>query len=280
METSPIKQESRWPNPDWMDAHCHLADPRYSDLSLRAVIERSRAAHVRGWIQGGYSPKDWDRQIWLQQQYGPGVVTSFGLHPWWVAQASREDIENGITLLRDRGQYSQAIGELGLDFLPKFKSSEQLKQQYLAFELQLTIAKELKKPVILHIVKAHSEALKVLKRMGPFPYGGIVHAFSGPQETALAYLSFGFLISISGAITRKGFRSLKESISTLPLDRIVIETDSPDQMPILPGLNQEKLNEPANLIGVAKCLAKLTHGDYEEALSKSTDNLKRLFGLI
>ena len=241
----------------FIDAHCHLADSRYSEAMLEEAIQRSRQVGIQAWVQGGVSPGDWDRQVQIRQRYGTGIVTSYGLHPWWVAESRQEEVEKALDLLGARGGEAQAVGELGLDFMPKYSEIEDARRrQQFAFEAQLEIAKKLNKPLILHIVKAHSEALGILKKRGPFPRGGIVHAFSSSAEIAAEYLTLGFLISIGGAVIRKGYRTLKEALSHLPLEGIVVETDSPDR----------DMSEPANLIGISKGLAELLGRDYREVL--------------
>src|SRR4051812_17646739 len=98
---------------NWIDAHCHLADPR---LKLDPVLERSRTAGVTGWIQGGVGPKDWETQLELQKKLGPTFLTSFGLHPWWVIGATDADVDEALNILSQKLPQAQALGELGLDF--------------------------------------------------------------------------------------------------------------------------------------------------------------------
>jgi TatD DNase family protein len=270
--------ETQLPENTWIDAHCHLTDPRFS-TDLDDVIARSCAAGVQAWVQGGVSPDDWSRQIQLRKQYGKAVIMSFGLHPLWVAQQSRAEIEMALSLLEGQISAAAALGELGLDFRRKDDSAEtRLLQQY-AFERQLEIAKNAAKPLILHVVHAHAEAIRCLKKWSPFPHGGMVHLFSGSLETARIYLKMGFYISVGGSITRKGFQKLKRAIHSLPRDRILLETDAPDQMPLLPAMPLNPLNEPAQLVQIAGVLANMLQVDRDELLFRSTSHLKKLFGI-
>lgn len=265
---------------NWIDAHCHLADPRYSDEDLENVLVRSKAANVSKWIQGGVSPSDWKRQKVIRALYGPSIVTSFGLHPWWVSkQQSKKEIEVALDHLASNIYDAQAIGELGLDFSDHFLDASSLERQYLAFEAQLEIAKCSKKPIVIHAVRAHEQIITLLKNKGPFSSGGIVHSFSADLKTAKEYLDLNLLISIGGSITRRGYRSVKEALNYIPLEKIVIETDSPDQTPFLPDVLSNELNEPKNLIGIAKVIAGLLHLDPGKILYSSTMNLKQIFGI-
>jgi TatD DNase family protein len=271
-------------NNDWIDAHCHLADPKYTETDLETIIQRSQKARVGRWIQGGICPEDWDRQLILQKKYGRSIITCFGLHPWWVAerqgsQQARGEIEEALKTLETRISEACALGELGLDFHPRFQNPNSQEIQRFAFERQLEIAKNNQKPLVLHIVRAHAEALEILKKWSPYPSSGIIHSFSGSLEIAKEYLELGFSISIGGSITKQGFQKLKKAINYLPQDKIVIETDSPDQTPELADVRSDQLNEPANLVGIAMSVAQWCQSDYKEILNTSTDNLKRIFGI-
>jgi TatD DNase family protein len=274
----------------WIDAHCHLADLRFGG-DLDQVIDRSKKAKVDGWVQGGVCPEDWERQIQLQKTYGPRVWTAFGLHPWWVVEKSLSSslvsspaISEGLRELQEKIHLAQALGELGLDYSSRFRSNKEVQVE--VFEKQLDIARQAGKPLIFHIVQAHGEAIEILKSWAPFSKGGIVHSFSGPFEVAKQYIDLGFLISVGGAATQRGFQTLKKTLTCLPLEKIVVETDSPDQKPLISdvGIRTEEqnslLNEPAHLVPIARAIAKIRQMDEEEILSRSTKNIERLFDLL
>jgi len=260
----------------WIDAHCHLASEKLKPR-LKEVIERSQQVGVTGWVQGGIDPADWTRQKLLKAQIGPRFMTSFGLHPWWVGQATPEALASGLKVLEEFLPEADACGEMGLDFGKSHDFNRP--QQFMAFREQLKLAKKHEKPIILHIVKAHSEALETLKSFAPFPSGGIVHSFTGSFEIAQKYSELGFLISIGGAITQDGYFALKKAIPLLLLAQIVVETDSPDQVPKLEGVDPEGSNEPQFLVGIAEAIARAKGTTVEAVLSESTRNLEKLFGL-
>ncbi|MSP19608.1 MAG: TatD family deoxyribonuclease [Bdellovibrionales bacterium] len=260
----------------WIDAHCHLASDSFL-LSLPEVIRRSQLAGVTGWIQGGIDPKDWARQQLLKTQYGPRFLTSFGLHPWWVATASLEMIDSALLTLETLLPEAAALGELGLDFGKTHDLNRE--EQINAFKRQLEIGKRASKPLVLHIVKAHSEALEILKCFGPFPAGGIIHSFTGPYEIAEEYFKLGFFVSLGGAVTQTGYFALKKAIPLLSLSQIVVETDSPDQVPKVEGIDPKGVNEPQFLVAIAKAIAQIKGVTVQAVLSQSTENLERLFGI-
>lgn len=264
----------------FVDAHCHLTDPRLRPEVLDEMIARSRIAGVRAWIQGGVGPEDWDRQQDLARRYPGRIGVSFGLHPWWVTDQSDAHVEEGLLALEARVAECLAIGELGLDErkIAGFPAEEReaiRKRQLRAFGGQLQIARKRQKPLILHIVQAHGKALEILGNSGgPPEAGGIVHAFSGPEEIARRYVDLGLALSVSGVITRKGFESLKKAVVSVPGDSLVIETDAPDQ----PLEGDSGLNEPARLPRVADAVAALRGESREQVLKRSARNLRRIFG--
>jgi TatD DNase family protein len=259
----------------WIDAHCHLTDQRF-EASLKEVLRRSRDSNVKGWILGGVDPKDWEKQISLHKEYPAQIKMSFGLHPWVVAKGEQKELEAGFEKLKELGKKAHAVGELGLDFHPKHAAPETFSRQTEFFESQIKLALALQKPMVLHIVKAHSQALEILRGLGPFSKGGLVHSFSGSVEDARGYLELGFFLSFSGAIAREGYRSVKEALHSLPLEKIVIETDAPDQAP--PWVTQGNWNEPRELVRIAESIGRLKGVEAEEALNQSRRNLENVFG--
>ena len=260
----------------WIDAHCHLASDKFLN-SLPEVIKRSQLVGVTGWIQGGIDPIDWTRQQLLKIQYGPRFLTSFGLHPWWVGTASQDMIDSALSTLETLLPEAAALGELGLDFgkTHDLNRGEQIN----AFKRQLELGKRGSKPLVLHIVKAHSEALEILKHFAPFPAGGMIHSFTGSYEIAEEYFKLGFFVSLGGAVTQEGYFALKKAIPLLSISQIVVETDSPDQVPKVEGIDPKGINEPQFLLAIAKAIAQIKGVTAEAVLSQSTENLERLFGI-
>lgn len=256
---------------NWIDAHCHLSDPRiYEDID--AVLARSRAAGVGRWVLAGYSPDDWQRQLELRKKLGDQVVLSFGLHPWWVIEQSAENIDAGLAKLKSQLPQAQLLGELGLDAYKERRAS--LPKQIPVFEKQLALAREFSKPTVLHIVAAHEESISALKPKAP--WSGWVHSFSGSAEQAAVYLDLGLMISLSGSATRLPEPKLRKLLAAIPPDRLLLETDSPDQAPRLTGIEPGAPNTPANLLKIAEHFGHFCGQTAQVLLNRSLENIQRV----
>jgi TatD DNase family protein len=258
---------------NWIDAHCHLADARL-ERDLENILEISRQAGVRRWVQGGVSPADWDRQALLQKRLGKdSFAMSFGLHPWWVARASAEECDRALDRLAERLPEAQGAGELGIDLSHRNGGEGTLAAQARVFREGLRRALRAERPLVLHVVRAHTQVLEILEELGTFPQGGLVHSFSGPKEIAARYIALGLDLSISAAVTRPGYETLKRAVSWLPARHLVIETDSPDQAPS----GTSGLNDPSRLIDVARAVGALRKESPELILDRSAARLTELF---
>lgn len=258
----------------YVDVHSHLADERFNDESraeaLRAAIEKN----ITFFLQGGVSPVEWQRQRKLIKKYPQNIGLGFGLHPYFVAENDEEVCDQALDILAQMLPEAMALGETGLDFRPHImKESEIL--QIMMFESQIELAKAFKKPLILHIVQAHDKAVQIFDLWGAPPAAGFVHAFTGSFETAKRYIDKGFLISVGGAVTYEKNRKLHDCVKKIPLEYLLIESDSPDQAPEgWPGLNQ-----PASIYRVAETIALIRNISAFDVLETSTSNFKRLFSL-
>lgn len=203
---------------------------------------------MRGFVSVGTAPEGWARQRALQQ---PGVHLAFGLHPWWVTPGWEDDLAQ----LDLTG--AVALGEVGLDRL-----RPHLDLQQAAYLRQLELARSADLPVVLHVVKAHDLVGKELRGLR-----GVVHSYSGSREQMRAYLSLGFHISFAGGCLRGGDK-VEKAIRAVPSDRLLVETDSPDQ-----------LDEPACLTRVVEYVARLRGETVEQVATDTSENARRLFGL-
>lgn len=251
------------------DGHCHLADRRIAS-EIYEIVSRAKGRGIGLFVQGGVDPEDWERQIDLKKRYPKQIITSFGLHPWWVASHSQTEFDEAFKLLSRHLVDADGLGEIGLDHGPKV-SKESYKRQEHGFRAQLDLFRK-EKPLILHIVRAHGPALEGLARKKEL--SGMLHSFSGSREIAKKYLDLDLYLSISPAITRKGFETLKRCVSYIPLDRLILESDSPDQKPVL---WEKAWNEPTSLFETATEIAGLRKTSAEALLEASTANVKKLF---
>lgn len=260
----------------YWDAHSHLADPRL-DADRDAFLAAARKAGIGGWVQGGVDPGDWNRQRALKRQNPGEIVLAFGLHPWWIASSSRETVEVGWLQLEQGIAEADAVGETGLDHARDRRKLPTYSLQVELFERQLALAQARRKPVILHIVQAHGEALSLLKEKGPFDAGGIVHSFSDSLETAKAYIDLGLLISVGAEATRPPPTKILSCLKGLPAEFLVVETDCPDQSPFEGSKRRSGLNQPVFLLEMAKAIGLVRGETAERVLERSADNLRRLF---
>ncbi|MBC7396611.1 MAG: TatD family hydrolase [Bdellovibrionales bacterium] len=212
----------------FVDAHCHLTDQRVA-LFASEWIENALANQVEKMMIGGLDPADWARQAELQKKYPQQVLTSFGLHPWWVEKFSPAEIENSMQVLARVVQYASAVGETGLDFHPNRNSNHYSTQESL-FRRHLTLALEHQKPVVLHLVRSHSRALEIVKEMKAESLQFLLHSFSGSKEVAREWIKRGAILSFGGGLLKEGSSArLKEVLALTPLSQLVFETDAPDQ---------------------------------------------------
>lgn len=258
-----------------VDTHNHLDFPAF-DADRDAVLEQARAAGVGGHLIAGVEPAHWPRQRALAAQH-PGIRWTAGLHPQWAAKLTPDAIDaalDGLPAQLDGPHAACGIGETGLDRL--FADPETLPRQIHAFRAQLAIARTHDRPLVLHIVRAHGKALEILKADGIPAAGGVVHSFSGNRELAREYLTLGLHIGFAGPICRANARTLRGAAEDVPLDRLLVETDAPDQSP--PG--GPARNEPTTLIAVAEAVAAARGVEPDAVLRRSTRNAEALFGVF
>lgn len=264
----------------FVDAHSHWSDLRFSQslVQVKSCLEALRLKKIIFFLQAGVDPEEWQRQIQLKKQFPNSFGTCFGLHPYFVIEkyknSQRDECEAALDQLAALLPSAMALGETGLDFRSQWpEGSESL--QIEMFENQIELARVFKKPLVLHIVRAHEKALQVLQMWEASQVGGFVHAFNGSYELARSYLNLGFLLSVGGAITYDKNKKLQETIKKIPLDQLLIETDSPDQPP----KDWNNLNTSDSLLKVAEKIAEIRGQSTEEILQITTKNFCRLFNL-
>lgn len=260
----------------YVDAHSHWADARLcnNEESLKLKLRTCFEKNIDFFLQGGVGPDDWFRQLDLKKRYPDNFGLCFGIHPYYVSEHDSEECETALDKLTVLLPQAMALGETGLDLRPHLmKESEGL--QIEIFENQIELAKAFEKPLVLHIVQAHEKAIQIFDIWGVPSRTGLVHAFNGSYETAKKYIDKGFLISVGGAVTHEKNRKLQDCIRKLPLEYLLIESDSPDQPPA----GWEGLNESVSIYNVAEKIGLIRNLSVFEALEINTSNFKRLFRL-
>ena len=196
------------------------------------------------------------------------VSASIGIHPNTAIdkEASIEDI---LKLAND--EEVVAIGETGLDY---FRSEGDLEWQCERFRTHISAAKEINKPLIIHTRDAKDDVIKILKEEGADTVGGVMHCFVDDWETAQAAIDLNFLISFSGIVTFKNAKELQAVAKQVPLDQMLVETDSPYLAPVP---FRGKTNQPAYVRHVAEFIATLKEIDFEVVAKQTTENYHKLF---
>ena len=252
----------------FVDSHCHLDKLDYQDLhtNVADVIKKAEAANVKQLLSVGVTLDSFPNMLEMISPFD-NVHASCGVHPL--------DVESDFALdeLHQFARHDKvvAIGETGLDYHYQPETAE---LQKLRFEQQVELAVEVNKPLIIHTRNAREDTLSILRNGGAEKCGGVIHCFTENQEFAEAALDLGFYISISGIVTFRQATELKEVVKQLPLERLLIETDSPYLAPVP---YRGKQNQPAYVVEVAAYIAQLKGLSLKEVGEKTTENFEKLF---
>ena len=252
------------------DTHCHLDDPRLHQ-ELDAVLERAKEAGVRRITTIGcaHDVASVNSAIDIAHRHSDWISATVGVHPH-----DAKELDDALCdAIRTAGTDSSvvAIGETGLDFHYDHSPRD---AQIDAFRMQIAIAKELKKPLIIHTRSAPEETLRVLREERASDVGGIIHCFSEDAPFAAAALDLGFVSSFSGIVTFSKAIEVQEAARRQPADALLIETDAPY---LAPSPKRGKRNEPAYVAHTAKRIAELRGEDPEALAEVSYDNAIRIF---
>ena len=259
---------------NWIDAHGHLADPRWQGEQSQ-IIQKAQAKGFAFFMQGGVGPDDWESQKSLKARFPEAIGLCFGLHPYWVAEHDDEACDQGLDSLATQLSQALALGEAGLDFRPHIMKDRRNRQMHV-FEQQIEMAAMAHKPLVLHIVQAHPEALRIWDLFAESGQKGLVHSFNGSSAKAADFLQRGLYLSVGGPVCRSENQKLHQAVKEIPLEKLLIESDSPDQPP--PAF-KGRLNPPESVWEVARTIGALKSLDPSEILDITTGNFKRLFAL-
>lgn len=252
------------------DTHAHLDDPAlYPDIDN--VLKRAKEDGVTLINSVGCDWRSSLLNVHLAEKHPEMIYASVGVHPSEVADID----EQVLAKLLELAKTPRVIGwgEIGLDYHYE-NTNKELQQKYL--RLQISLAKEAGKPIIIHDRDSHQDVVDILQEEHAGINGGILHCFSGSWEMAKQCLKMGFFISFAGPLTYKNARVPVEVAGKVPLDMVLVETDSPY---LTPHPFRGKTNEPARVIYTAEKLAQIRGMDYEEIAEITTANAKRIFRL-
>jgi TatD DNase family protein len=252
-----------------IDSHAHLELPPLVHETAK-VIERASLAGVAAIVCVGIDLDDAERTLDIVDQFDQ-VFACLGFHP----HNAKDVGVHGLVEMEKLAQHSKVVGygEIGLDF---FRNLSPRDRQKGVFQDQISLAKSLAKPIVVHLRNAYDEGLLMLEQAAPFEHGGVIHCFSGDTLHAARALDLGFHISIPGTVTYKKNDALRTIVKGLPEERLLLETDCPF---LAPEPLRGKDNEPAYISHTAATVAAVRNVSFQEIARITTTNALRLFGL-
>jgi TatD DNase family protein len=254
-----------------VDSHCHLDFPDYAG-QVDQVVARAAEAGVGVCLSIGTELKRFPGVKAVAEKF-PNVWCSVGVHPH---ESEKEQLDDEAALIAEAGHPKVVgIGETGLDYY--YEHSPRVPQQA-NFRAHIAAARKTGLPVIVHTRDADDDTIDILRdEMAKGRFTGLIHCFTGTQQLADAALELGLYISVSGIATFKNSRALRDVIATVPLERLLVETDAPFLAPVP---HRGKTNEPAFVVHTAKMLAELKGVTEDELAKVTTENFFRLFSKV
>lgn len=253
----------------FIDSHCHVDFPELA-ANYPEITKRMANNQVSQALCVSVNLPDWDRLIKLVENE-PTLWGSIGVHPDYE-DTPEPTVEDLVT--RSNHPKVVAIGETGLDY---FRLKGDLSWQRERFRVHIQAARQVKLPLIIHTRQAREDTIRLLREEGAHDVAGVMHCFTESWEMAQASMELGFYISFSGIVTFKNALELQETAARVPLDRLLIETDSPYLAPVP---HRGKRNDPSLVVHVAHKIAELKGLSVEEIAEASTANFYKLFNKI
>jgi TatD DNase family protein len=254
--------------PAYVDSHCHIDFPELSG-QLPSVLDAMAAEHVTHALCIGVNLPDLPGVLRIAAEH-PNIYASVGVHPDY-----EDTPEPTVEVLRQLAREPKvvAIGETGLDY---YRLSGDLQWQRVRFRTHIRAARDCGKPLVIHTRSAAADTLAIMREERAGDIGGVMHCFTETWDVAQAALELGFHISFSGIVTFKNARELKEVARRVPLERMLIETDSPYLAPVP---YRGKLNQPAYVRHVADEIARLRGVSVDDIARATSANFFTLFGV-
>ncbi len=252
------------------ETHAHYDDEAF-DEDRDSLLNSLYEAGIEYVVNVGAGIETTKKTLELTERY-PFVYGAVGVHPSETAELN----EDNFKWLRETAKKPKvvAIGEIGLDYYWD-TPDRQIQKEW--FQRQMELALELKLPAIIHSRDAAADTYDMIKAANLKLTGGVIHCFSYEKEMAKNYLNMGFYLGIGGVVTFKNARKLNEVVEYAPIEQLVLETDCPY---LAPEPNRGKRNSSLNLTYVAKEIARLKDIPYEEVISITEENAKRMYGML
>ncbi len=255
-----------------IDSHAHLDFEDFQG-DVDGVVSRAAAAGVDRIVVVGLwrSPGNFGNALELARARPAVFAATVGIHPHECAQVPETDWEESARLAADPAVVG--VGETGLDYHYDLSPREVQRE---SFRRSIRIAREVGKPVVVHVREAHDDCAAILREEGIPAAGGVIHCFTGDWAAARTYLDLGLHVSVAGVVTFKAADAIRDAVRRIPRDRLLVETDSPFLAPVP---FRGKRNEPAHVVHVASKVAELWGVTPGEVAEITTGNVKRLFRL-
>ena len=253
-----------------IDSHCHL--DRLSlfgdEIDPNQALDDARAQGVGAFLAIGVDPESSRNLLATAEQHGD-IYVAVGAHPLQDEEIAAPSVADLVSLATH--DKAVAIGETGLDYHYSAATADWQKQSFIN---HLCAARELAKPVVVHTRNACEDTLALISEYGSRESAGVLHCFTEDWGMAKAALELNYYISFSGIITFRNAASLRDVVRKVPMDRLLVETDSPWLAPVP---HRGKTNVPAYVVNVASKVAELKGLSLDEVAHQTTDNFKRLF---
>ncbi|MBI1997162.1 MAG: TatD family hydrolase [Deltaproteobacteria bacterium] len=254
-----------------IDSHAHIQGKEYAG-EVEAVIARAREAGVEKIIAvGGAGDMSSNTEAVGLAKCFPGVYATVGMHPHDAKDVGAEELQELKSLAAEPKVI--AVGETGLDYYYDHSPREVQRRVFGQF---IQLARETDLPVVVHERDAAQDVADLLRTEGAGKLRGVIHCFTGNYEAARAYLDLGFYISFTGIITFKNAEALRDVVRNVPLERMLVETDSPYLTPVP---HRGKRNEPAYVRYVGETIASVKALSLDEVARLTTENVRKLFGI-
>jgi TatD DNase family protein len=254
-----------------IDTHCHLDVERF-DADRVEVIARAEAAGVRGILVPAIRPATWPALVELVRTHAT-LRLALGVHPQIVPELAAGEVgdlvKQIVTATRDAGALAVAVGECGLDGA----TGDHERQQEI-LRAHVRAARELKLPLVVHVLRAHDIAPRILRDEKAAEVGGVMHSYSGGAALVPVYRDLGFAFSFAGPVTYPNARRPIEAVRVVPAELLLAETDAPDQAP---AAHRGARSEPAYVAEVIGGLAAARQTSPEDIARLTAENARRIF---
>ena len=258
-----------------VDAHAHMeivTDAAFDSKEVADVIAEAKSVNVDRIVQVGYSAEQSRWCVNAAEKWNTSVLAAVALHPNEAPVV--ENLDADLKIIEQLAQHPRvrAIGETGLDY---FRTPPELRaRQQESFKWHIDLAKRMNKALVIHDRDSHDDVLSVLSEVGA-PEKTIFHCFSGDVAMAKICIDRGYVLSFAGTLTFKNAPELREAVKLVPLDQLLVETDSPF---LAPSPHRGAGNTPAQIANIVRAMAAERNQDLGELASALSDNAERIFG--